>query len=57
MDSRIQRISVEEFEQCGAVRHPLGHELMEELEHYAVLDGWYLGASLVTEPTTTTPTS
>jgi hypothetical protein len=44
MDSRIRRITVDEFERYGAARHPMVLELMEELEHYAVLDGWYLGA-------------
>lgn len=44
MSNEIRRITVEEFERCGAARHPIALELMEELEHYAVLDGWYLGA-------------
>ena len=44
MAETIRRITVEAFEEFGAARHPMALQLMEELEFYEVLDGWYLGA-------------
>jgi hypothetical protein len=44
MAETIRRITREEFERHGAARHPMALMLMEELEFYEVLDGWYLGA-------------
>ncbi len=46
MVSVIQSITVREFEQLGAARHPMMHQIVEELEFFSALDGWYLGALL-----------
>jgi hypothetical protein len=36
-------MSLREFEQLGAARHPAMAMFVEELEFFGVLDGWYLG--------------
>ena len=46
MAETIQSITVREFEQFGAARHPAMLMFVEELEFYSALDGWYLGVLL-----------
>lgn len=46
MVENVVRITVEPFERHGAQRHPVTLLFVDELEHYAALDGWYLGVLL-----------
>lgn len=46
MVDEISQISARDFERYGAARHPMALQFVEELEFYAVLDGWYLGVLL-----------
>jgi hypothetical protein len=46
MANEIEQIDARAFEKYGAARHPMALQIVEEVEYYAVLEGWYLGVLL-----------